>query len=100
MDYAAKQWNGLIRDYYYPRWKLFFDKLDQVLMDPYLYSYNQTLFEQLATLEIGNGFIYGQHEYPDIPHGDSILLAEKIHTKWRHFGPEFKPNFQVVIDVI
>lgn len=27
-DYAAKVWSGLVRDYYLPRWKLFFEQLD------------------------------------------------------------------------
>ncbi len=27
-DYAHREWSGLLRDYYYPRWKLFFDWLN------------------------------------------------------------------------
>jgi len=27
LDYAAKQWSGLVSGYYYPRWKLFFKTL-------------------------------------------------------------------------
>ncbi|MDE6533629.1 MAG: alpha-N-acetylglucosaminidase [Muribaculaceae bacterium] len=26
-DYANKEWNGLLRDFYYPRWKTYFDAL-------------------------------------------------------------------------
>ena len=29
-DYAAKQWGGLISEYYYKRWKLFLDSLNTV----------------------------------------------------------------------
>lgn len=27
-DYANKEWNGLLSDFYYPRWKTYFDALD------------------------------------------------------------------------
>ncbi len=30
-DYAHKEWNGLLRDFYYPRWKHFFSILQQEL---------------------------------------------------------------------
>ena len=30
-DYASKQWNGLIGDYYLPRWQLFFQKIGSVI---------------------------------------------------------------------
>lgn len=30
-EYAHKEWGGLLKDFYYPRWKLFFDYLDQKL---------------------------------------------------------------------
>jgi hypothetical protein len=31
LDYASKQWSGMVADYYYPRWKLFFDTLEACL---------------------------------------------------------------------
>ena len=102
IDYAAKQWNGLIKDYYYPRWKLFFDQLYLVLTDPSSYSYNQTLFEELAILEVGNGFCHDNHVYPDIPFGDPILLTDKFYKKWRTFGPKVKQqlNADIVIEIV
>ena len=30
-DYAHKEWNGLLKDFYYMRWKLYFDSLSQKL---------------------------------------------------------------------
>ena len=27
-DYANKEWNGLLRDFYYPRWQIYFDALE------------------------------------------------------------------------
>lgn len=30
-DYAHKEWNGLLRDFYYPRWEAFFNSLDNEL---------------------------------------------------------------------
>ena len=31
-DYAHKEWNGLLKDFYFPRWKHFFEILDKELM--------------------------------------------------------------------
>ena len=31
-DYAWKEWSGLVKDYYLPRWKMFFDILKQDFM--------------------------------------------------------------------
>ena len=30
-DYAHKEWNGLLKDFYYPRWKAFYDRLDSIV---------------------------------------------------------------------
>lgn len=30
-DYAHKEWNGLLQDFYYMRWKTFFDELNSRL---------------------------------------------------------------------
>jgi alpha-N-acetylglucosaminidase len=31
-DYAAKQWNGLMKDYYYNRWRIFITQMVDQLM--------------------------------------------------------------------
>lgn len=33
VDYAHREWSGLLRDYYYPRWSLFCDWLQKKLVD-------------------------------------------------------------------
>jgi len=33
LDYGHREWNGLMREYYYPRWKTFFDWAGQSLKD-------------------------------------------------------------------
>lgn len=31
LDYAHREWNGMVKYYYYPRWKMFFDWLNQTV---------------------------------------------------------------------
>ena len=84
LDYATKQWNGLVRDYYYPRWKMFLDYLSLVLIDPYHYpNYNQTEFENAFMVQIGIPFTQSNKVYSDQPMGNPIQLALQIHAKWR-----------------
>ncbi len=30
-DYSAREWSGLVGDYYYGRWNLYFDMIDECL---------------------------------------------------------------------
>lgn len=42
-DYATKQWNGIVIDYYLPRWTLFFDQLKRSLK--FNIPFNQSKFQ-------------------------------------------------------
>ena len=81
LDYANKQWSGLINDYYYPRWKLFYQRLGESV-------HSNTTFDQDAYKRdfieyIGKPFTYANNLYPTKPIGDSITIARKLYSKWR-----------------
>ena len=84
LDYATKQWNGLVRDYYYPRWKLFFDSLILTLTDP-LHNpiYNQTYFEETFMEQIGIPFTRSQKFYSEKPMENPVELALQTYHTWR-----------------
>ena len=84
LDYATKQWNGLVRDYYYPRWMMFFDDLTLTLTDPMHYpTYNQTQFEEAFMNQIGIPFTKSQKLYAEKPLWDPIEIALQTYWTWR-----------------
>ena len=84
IDYATKQWNGLVRDYYYPRWKMFFDYLSLTLIDPFHFPiYNQTRFEEAFMAQVGIPFTESQKSYAEKPLGNPVKLALQTYHVWR-----------------
>ena len=82
MDYAAKQWSGLIQDYYAPRWRMFFQTLeDKVGGD----VFNEKKFRREFVERLGRPFTLDRKVYPVDPVGDSVEVALKLYKKWRPF---------------
>ena len=101
--FPAKQWSGLVKDYYLPRWELFFDYLQLELIDPGHFTYSQELFEETFLQEIGRPFTLARDEYPNEPSGDTIAIVFKAYEDWRPKLEEEKiqePNIVVEIDII
>lgn len=67
VDYATKQWNGVFRDYYLPRWKLFFDQLKASLSDGV--AFNQTKFQEDVLQKVEKPFNLDRKSYPTEPKG-------------------------------
>ena len=80
MDYAAKQWSGLVQDYYLPRWSLFFQRL---LTGGH--PFDERAFRREAVEKIGRPFTLERKAYPVEPVGDSVEVALKLYKKWRPF---------------
>lgn len=71
-DYANREWQGLVGDYYYSRWKTYFDTLDVAL-------------ETEKKPKLINWYAFG-HEwaeqpsaYPTKPTGDIYAIAEEVY---------------------
>jgi len=69
-DYAHKEWAGLIKDLYLPRWKLFFEELDNEL------SGKPAKGIDFFTLELN--WAKGLNAYTTKPMGNYMELIEKI----------------------
>lgn len=71
-DYAHKEWNGMLADFYYPRWEAFWqtlrDAFDGVAVEPIDYY----AMEEPWTLQTG--------EYPTEAQGDCIATARKVYS--------------------
>lgn len=79
-DYAAKQWSGLVRSYYLPRWELFLKSLWHSLDQQV--PFNQTLFEEQVFKLVEEPFTLSRGAYPTWPQGDSIAISEELQRKY------------------
>jgi len=88
LDYATKQWNGMVGDYYKPRWKTFIDELQSSLDSGK--RFNQTVYNNNVFTSVEEPFTFSTKKYPDIPSGDPVLIARSLHEKW---GQTVSPSF-------
>lgn len=74
IDYATKQWNGIVRDYYLPRWTLFFQQLETSLRQNS--SFNQSKFQVDVFQQVELPFNVNNKIYPTETEGK--LFAYEI----------------------
>ena len=66
-DYAHKEWNGVLADVYYPRWKAFFDALDATFDGQPMQLFDFYSMDERWTLR--------HNPYPSTAQGDPIEFA-------------------------
>lgn len=79
LDYANKQFGGLIQDYYKERWSLFLWCLVESLNTEV--PFQQSKFDQ-AVFSVEKEFTYNGKTYSSTPTGDTIALAKHIFIKY------------------
>lgn len=79
LDYASKEWGGLIEDYYAQRWSLFVQILVECLDSGQ--PFKQDAFNK-AVFQIEKGFIYNGQQYSTKPQGDTYEIAHRIFLKY------------------
>lgn len=79
LDYASKEWGGLMEDYYAQRWGLFVNTLVECLDRGR--PFKQDTFNQ-AVFQIEKGFIYNGRKYPSKPQGNTYEIAHRIFLKY------------------
>ncbi|WP_163508805.1 alpha-N-acetylglucosaminidase TIM-barrel domain-containing protein [Fodinicola acaciae] len=70
-DYARREWNGLVGDYYANRWKKYFASLEGAL----------TSGQPPAKIDwhaVAEQWSRSSTRYPDRPHGDAYALASQV----------------------
>ncbi len=93
-DYSWREWSGLIRGYYLPRWQRFFAMLDASMDAGHPYVQGELrevyarptmranpFYTELAAWE--EAWPHGHEPYESTPHGDPVALARAILAKWR-----------------
>lgn len=96
-DYAWREWSGLIKDYYAPRWEMYFAMLRKHLVDQSDYNENFTkkqlpynragfrvspFFNQLADWEM-DWVNTPRAVASPVTAGDEVALAKQFHEKYR-----------------
>ena len=69
-DYAHKEWNGILKDFYFMRWKAYFDYLACVLDGKQPEELDFYTLEEAWTKETGF--------YSSIPEGNTVVVAKNI----------------------
>ena len=70
-NYAHKEWSGLLKDFYYPRWKAYFELLEQRLNGQQVEDIDWYAMEEPWTLQ--------QNPYPATSQDDVVDRAEAIY---------------------
>ncbi|XP_066297889.1 alpha-N-acetylglucosaminidase-like [Branchiostoma lanceolatum] len=81
VDYANKQWSGLVADYYSERWALMISALTTALMEGK--KFNHTAFQQDVFQQVEKPFTLANKTYPYYPTGDTVQVAKKLHQQYR-----------------
>ncbi|XP_030384086.1 alpha-N-acetylglucosaminidase [Scaptodrosophila lebanonensis] len=83
LDYANKQWSGLVRDYYKPRWAMFLDAATLALKSHQ--EFNSSAFKERVANEVELPFSNKTDVYSVKPEGNPWLISLEIYEKWiRH----------------
>lgn len=69
-DYAHKEWNGLLKDFYYPRWKTWFAELQNRLSGEPPRDIDWYALEEPWTRQ--------QNDYAATPQGDPVRVAGEV----------------------
>lgn len=80
LDYANKQWSGLMIDYYMKRWQLFFDVVDDCLI--HKKQFNQNSFNSKVLDTVESDFNLLTDVYPKTSKGDSIQISKRLYKKY------------------
>ncbi|KAL1509052.1 hypothetical protein ABEB36_003853 [Hypothenemus hampei] len=79
MNYAIKQWSGLVKDFMYVRWEVFVDAMNYTLI--YNATFSQSLEQTLIFVLYEEPFVYKRDIYPVEPSGDPVLIAKTIASR-------------------
>ena len=74
-DYSNREWGGLMKDYYYPRWKTFFDKVKAGTTTPSATEFFNMEWAWATTNA-------ATQPYPSTPQGDPVAVAREVFAKY------------------
>ena len=93
LDYARKQWAGLMKDYYKPRWELFLANLVNSLKTGATFS--QSKFNTEVLTKVEQPFGISNASYVSCAVGDSFQIVKSLATQYASICR----NTKIVINV-
>lgn len=85
-DYARKEWNGLMGDYYLQRWQMLISATREAL------NQGKPLDEKIYDGQLARWMTEWSDRndrYPVTPHGDAIAVTRQL---WHKYGGSFQPD--------
>lgn len=82
VDYAHKQWAGIVRDYCLPRWQLLFSELKNSIENNNG-KFSDSKCRQKIYKQVEEPFTVANKLYNDEADGDAIDLSRKIFEKYK-----------------
>ncbi|XP_059478399.1 alpha-N-acetylglucosaminidase isoform X2 [Neocloeon triangulifer] len=82
LDYANKQWSGVVNYYYKPRWQLFIQSLIGSLVSGES-EFDQNTFNQQVFRSVEEPFTLDKKQLPIESSGDFWTVANATYSKWR-----------------
>ncbi|HEY4064099.1 MAG TPA: alpha-N-acetylglucosaminidase [Puia sp.] len=79
-EYSCRQWSGLLKDFYRPRWQQFFDLLNRSLrngQEPDLEGFEKTIRQWEWA------WVNERKDYPLHPSGNTVEVATELYKKYR-----------------
>ena len=72
-DYSHREWSGLLKDFYYPRWKAYFDMLGQRL--------NGVQVQDIDWYAMEEPWTWLRNDYPAEPEENAVEIAQWAYGK-------------------
>ncbi|CAH1105605.1 unnamed protein product [Psylliodes chrysocephalus] len=80
INYANKQWSGIVAKYYKPRWDLFIAAMNASLAKDI--PFNEKKVKANMFREVEEPFTFDRSIFPIEPTGNPVQAAKEIHRKW------------------
>lgn len=97
-DYASKQWSGLLKGYYFHRWKLFFDNLQKAMDAGEEFDETSTTDREIFSLESA-WQLQKTPKFPDSPEGGlggAVHACAHADDRWAPAGPQAHHHSRVL----
>lgn len=79
-DYANRTWNGMVSDYYAPRWEMFINDVVGAVVEGREFD-RKGFHEKVTQFEID--WVKSDRQYISEPEGDSVEIARELMNKYR-----------------
>uniref|UniRef100_A0A182W2E1 Alpha-N-acetylglucosaminidase n=1 Tax=Anopheles minimus TaxID=112268 RepID=A0A182W2E1_9DIPT len=88
VDYANKQWAGMVQDFFHARWRVFLAELDQALV--WNGTINDLKIREKIFRTVELPFVSDRKRYTTRSLGDSVRTARSLYERWTKGVPPLK----------